>query len=357
MAEPTDLFPLTRRDLLVGAGLSLAVGSTGPAVAAAVAPDPRVVVIVLCGGADGLSLVPPVGDPDIRRLRPALAESGQLPLDGFFALPAALPAIHARYRAGEALVAHAVGTGAPSRSHQIALQRLGTGPHGAGWLVALAPVVAPHRRVVTVGDRPSGLTDGATSRLYLPPEAVTALSLDRLVALSDARRGGRTLSVAAPHRRQASTVDIARALGTLLAAPDGPRLAVLDLPGWDTHAAQERTLARPLADLDTAVAALAETLAPVWTSTVMAVVTEFGRTVALNAAGGTDHGTGTAAMILGGSVRGGRVLADWPGLSAPALHEGRDLRATRNVHAVLASAIDDALAPGLTRSAFPDGLV
>ncbi|MBL6853537.1 MAG: DUF1501 domain-containing protein, partial [Alphaproteobacteria bacterium] len=115
--------------------------------------------------------------------------------------------------------------------------------------------------------------------------------------------------------------------GKLLAAADGPRIAVLDTSGWDTHfnqGAADGQLARRLQAFDTALDALKTALGPAWSKTAVVMATEFGRTVHVNGSGGTDHGTGGAAFLLGGAVAGGKMHAEWTGLSTAALQDGRD---------------------------------
>ena len=129
------------------------------------------------------------------------------------------------------------------------------------------------------------------------------------------------------------------AAARIIVQPDGPRVAVLGLSGWDTHSTQRTArggLANRRGALDDALDALRTGLGPVWSDTVVAVVTEFGRTARLNGTGGTDHGMATAALLLGGPLRGGRVLADCPGLAPHELYENRDLRPTTDLRAVLA---------------------
>ena len=153
---------------------------------------------------------------------------------------------------------------------------------------------------------------------------------------------------------------LAQAAGRFLAAPDGPRIAVLEAGGWDTHANQGAAtgaLARRLAGLDAGLDQLALSLADAWQHSVVIVVTEFGRTVAVNGTGGTDHGTAAAAFLLGGAVAGKRVLADWPGLSEKDRYQGRDLRATTDLRAIFKGVLQDHF--GLPRSVldrdvFPD---
>ena len=143
--------------------------------------------------------------------------------------------------------------------------------------------------------------------------------------------------------------------GKLLAAPSGPRVAALEIGGWDTHADQMRRLEGPLGQLDAGLAALKASLGDTWSKTAVLVITEFGRTAHINGTGGTDHGTGTVAFIAGGNVAGGRVLADWPGLAAPRLFEARDLQPTRDVRSLAMGLLVShlGLPPGAMAAIFP----
>ncbi|MBV9778215.1 MAG: DUF1501 domain-containing protein, partial [Acetobacteraceae bacterium] len=127
---------------------------------------------------------------------------------------------------------------------------------------------------------------------------------------------------------------LARAAGEMLARPDGPRVAALELDGWDTHAAQPARLDAMLRQLDAGLTVLREALGPSWRQTAILCMTEFGRTVRVNGTRGTDHGTGTVALLLGGAVAGGVVRADWPGLGPGRLFEDRDLAPTTDLRAV-----------------------
>src|SRR5262245_59895438 len=137
-------------------------------------------------------------------------------------------------------------------------------------------------------------------------------------------------------RANARYVEVIRAAAGFLRREDGPQIAVFDTTGWDTHANEggaQGQLATRLGALDTGLRVLKEQLAPVWRDTAVLVATEFGRTAATNGTRGTDHGTGAAAFLLGGAVAGGRVVADWPGLGARSLYEGRDLKPTTDLRA------------------------
>jgi uncharacterized protein (DUF1501 family) len=150
------------------------------------------------------------------------------------------------------------------------------------------------------------------------------------------------------------------AAGVFLREPAGPRVAMIEAGGWDTHAQQGLpvgALARNLEDLDRSIAALAETLGPLWSRTAVLVATEFGRTVAMNGSRGTDHGTASCAFLAGGAVKGGRVIGDWPGLGRAALYEGRDLKPALDLRSIQKAVLRDHLrveAAHLELEVFPD---
>ena len=153
--------------------------------------------------------------------------------------------------------------------------------------------------------------------------------------------------------------ELMQSAARFLNSPDGPSIAVVELGGWDTHANQGSTggaLANRFAALDRGLGTLRDELGDQWKTTVVTVVTEFGRTVRVNGTRGTDHGTGAAAIMLGGAVNGGRVIADWPGLGDGDLYAGRDLMPTHDVRSLFKGVLQDHL--GLTgafleKSVFP----
>jgi uncharacterized protein (DUF1501 family) len=151
-----------------------------------------------------------------------------------------------------------------------------------------------------------------------------------------------------------------RTAAGFLRRDDGPTVAVFDTTGWDTHfneGGAQGQLRTRLSVLDESLRTLKETLADVWPRTVVLLATEFGRTAAANGTRGTDHGTASAAFLLGGAVAGGRVLADWPGLSARALYQQRDLKPTLDLRSVMKSVLHDHLqvaSRALDTEVFPD---
>jgi uncharacterized protein (DUF1501 family) len=152
-----------------------------------------------------------------------------------------------------------------------------------------------------------------------------------------------TKELARDLRARQDPASLGRLTASFLTKPNGPRIAMLETLGWDTHSGQKGRLANQLKNLDALVAALQDGIRSAWATTTVLVATEFGRTAAVNGTGGTDHGTGSVAMLMGGSVNGGRVIADWPGLAAANLYDHRDLRPTSALDAVIAGAVAESL--------------
>lgn len=368
---------IVRAALTAGAALpfaSLAFGAT--AAAGTSAADKRFVMVILRGGLDGLSAVPAVGDPAFAAARGPLAQyaSPTLPLDAGFALHPNLVQLHALYGRGELAVVQAVGLPYHERSHfdaQQVLESGGTRPYelSTGWLgralghkhskgLALNTTVPLVLRGPGTVDTwsPSTLPDPSADlvtrleRMYASDAALgTALARARTMHLDPslmAEMNGAGTDGKLP--RGGSFAVLAQRAAEFLAQPSGPQAAVLELGGWDTHANQANPngpLANNLRQLDAGLAALREGLLPggVWQRTVVVVVSEFGREVAVNGTQGTDHGTGGAAFVLGGAVQGGKLFADWPGLAKKDRFEGRDVRITTDIRAVLKGLLSDHL--------------
>ena len=386
---------ISRRDILRVAGAG-AIASSLPGLSFAnIDSDARFVLVILRGAADGLAIAPPFGDGNYRKVRGELAmpapgqNDGVNKLDGLFGLHPGLPTAFDEYRKNQALVVHAVASPYRERSHfdgqdvlengaaDVGILRDGwlnraLGPLGGSLGNELAIAMAQNTPLVLRGD--NSVTSWAPSQL---PDA-TENTLRRLQAMyaNDEFFATRLAQALEAQAIAAGEMDMgnmssrgndaqqirtmAQATARFLNAEDGPRIAVLEAGGWDTHANQGATtgaLANRLAALDTGLATLRDELGHTWSRTIVAVVTEFGRTVAVNGTRGTDHGTASAAILLGGAVNGGRVVADWPGLGKSDLHEGRDLRATTDLRSVfkgiLAAHLD---VPNtlLERAVFPD---
>lgn len=352
---------LDRRSFLVRAAVAGAAIGFAPRLAFARAATPkRFVFIIQRGAADGLSTIGAVGDPAFAAARGDLAQdfAAGTKLDGLFTLHPAMAGTAALYGQGQALFAHAIASPYRDRSHFDGQNVLETGGAGAyqvrdGWLNRLLGLLpADQARAIAVAATvPMALRGTRTVASYAPsnlPQASDDL-LQRVAmmyqgdaqlhALWSEAMDTRTLTgdLAQDGGRNAAATGALAA--RLLAPADGARIAMVETGGWDTHAGQRGRLAAQLKGLDAMIDALRTGLGPVWADTLVLVATEFGRTVAVNGTGGTDHGQGSAAMLLGGGVKGGRVLADWPGLAPANLYDGRDLRPTSGLDALIGGAV------------------
>jgi uncharacterized protein (DUF1501 family) len=390
--ESRTSFAPSRRALLLG-GASFAAWAYLPKFArAADGRDPRLIVVILRGALDGLATVAPVGDPDYAGLHGAIALTPDGPhaammLDSFFALHPAMPEFARMYKGKQAAVIHAVATPYRDRSHfdgQDVLESgfAGPGRVQSGWLNRALEALPKGERVM------SGLAVGPTTPLVLrgaaptvgwAPVALpqadddTAMRLIGLYShrdppLASALTQGLQLEKSAqgddmkpkPGTNNAGAMRLAaRGAAKLMAADDGPRIAALAFDGWDTHANEGGPvgrLAQLLSGLDGALAEFESGLGERWRDTVVVVATEFGRTARINGTEGTDHGTGTIALLVGGAVKGGRVIADWPGLKPASLYEGRDLAPTTDLRSAIKGVLRDHLGLGermLAETVFP----
>lgn len=379
---------LNRRAFLCGAAAFSGLAAAGSRLALADAPtDKRLVVVILRGAMDGLSAVPPVGDPAYAGLRGDLAINQPIALDGLFGLHPALAPIADWYGAGDLLPVHAVSTPYRSRSHfdgQDLLENGTAQPRGAssGWLNRTLAAMAVDARpgAVAIGQvvplvLRGDLTVNTWSPSVLPSAEADLLqrigatyaadplfmrSFDDAMATSALIGADGDGAMGNGGGARAQMREAVRMAATMLAGADGPRIAVLESTGWDTHAnqgAEQGRFANTLGGLAEALALFRQTIGPAWQQTALVVMTEFGRTAVPNGTRGTDHGTGAAALLAGGAIAGGRVLADWPGLASGQLHEGRDLRPTLDLRAVLKGVLRDHLGldgEGLAGDVFPD---
>jgi len=373
----------SRRAMLAGSGALFAWAHL-PRLAHAEGRDPRFLTIVLRGALDGLATVAPAGDPDWIALRGdnALRFDGKVPalkLDGFFALNPAMPNLHRMFQANEAIIVHACATPYRERSHFDGQDLLESGlpqpaPSDSGWLnralhgLASADRVDAGERARALGVGPALplLVRGPAPVLTWSPQNAPAASEDTARRLLELYRHAdlklanvmeeNAKLVAMEHtddmrkapsnQPRAYFTDAAGTAAKFMAQPDGPRIGALALDGWDTHNNEGIAggrLAQLLGSLDGALAAVKANMGPAWRETVVALVTEFGRTARINGTDGTDHGTATVALLAGGALKGGRVIADWPGLKPADLYEDRDLKPTTDLRAVLKGVLKDHL--------------
>jgi uncharacterized protein (DUF1501 family) len=427
---------LTRRSALAAAaGLGVSVSFLGRTAYAAADGDmaKKKLIVIICRGAmDGLSVSPPVGDPEYAKLRgriaiaPVGAPDGALKLDDTFGLHPALKAVHRLALANQARIAPAVATPDRARSHfeaQDVLESGGTVAYGAssGWLNRTLQSLAPARKIeaLSVGTQaplilrgpvqtaswsPGGL-EGRDERLpriladlYANDpvlshalasglqtqgmaHAATALAKAQAaemgppadMAAPEMTKGGADMmksdaqvaaASAKPVANPRANSEAARTMGTTVAkfmtGPNGPQVVAISVDNFDTHANQGAgtgLLATRLSALDALIEGLNSGLGEEWKDTVILVSTEFGRTARVNGTGGTDHGTASTTLVLGGALKRGGIVGDWPTLQPAKLYENRDTAPTMDLRSLYKGVLADHL--GVDRKAldttiFPD---
>ncbi|NQE61787.1 DUF1501 domain-containing protein [Caulobacter sp. RHG1] len=387
--------PLNRRALL---GLGISVSFLGTQAFAASEGDlakKKLVVVICRGGMDGLSVSPPVGDPDYAALRGSIAMRPDqvLKLDDTFGLHPELKTVHALAQQGQARIAPAIASPDRARSHFEAQDVLETGAAGVygaetGWLNRTLEALAPVRKVegLSVGTTAPLILRGKvqaaswspgkgvdeTARLptllqdlyktdpLLGPAFARGLETETMAQLAMTGMAAPTAPMAAPQPNRAGS-EAARKLGSTLGGfmiqAGGPQIAAVSLDGFDTHAGQAGQIATRLSYMDAVLAGLHTGLGAEWKNTVVVVVTEFGRTARVNGTGGTDHGTGSTGLILGGALKRGGIVGDWPTLKQTALFENRDTAPTLDMRGLFKGVLADHMGVDRTileKQVFPD---
>ncbi len=394
----------SRRQALFGAlGLGASVTFMGRP-ARAEAGGKKLIVLVCRGALDGLSLTPPVGDPDYAGLRGAIAYTPEqaLKLDGTFGLHPALTRTHALAQKGQLRIAPAVATPDRARSHFEAQDVLETGAiarYGAssGWLNRTLQTLSPDRKVeaLSVGAVAPLILRGqvqaaswspgrnADSNARLPTilqdlyktdpllgpvfarglqtEAMAQIAMTGLSAPTQPMEGMAQPNAAGMQAAQRQGLSAAEKLGTTVAnfmtQPGGPQIVAISLDGFDTHAGQMGQLQSRLTYMDALIGGLTTGLGPAWSDTVIVAATEFGRTARVNGTGGTDHGTASSALILGGGLKKGGIIGDWPTLKQTALYENRDTAPTLDMRSLFKGVLRDHMGVdqrALDAKVFPD---
>jgi uncharacterized protein (DUF1501 family) len=356
---------LRRRTALLGLGAAMTLGRTSVAFAAGVTQK-RLVVLNTMGGLDGLSLVAPYGDPNLVKLRGQIMAplpgqtGGMFDLGGFYGLHPSMPNLYAMFQQGQAAMVHALGNEDSDRSHfqgQGYLQGGVPENSSSGWLnrlASLVPGAQGMQSAINLSNSSPLLVQGSMVLAGWAPDPFPQMSSSFVQALSSLLQPDPLLGPAYSTGFQDRSVfnstfaskpipsglsqlqTIAFAAGDLLANPNGPRIATIATPSFDTHDDQVTRLQSGLADLDGAFLQLKTALGSAWADTVVVTMTEFGRTAAANgdSTSGTDHGTAFAVLLAGGAVNGGKVYGQWPGLSSSQLYQGRDLAPTADFRSV-----------------------
>lgn len=368
---------MTNRRHFLTAGLSgltlSMVGGTASFAQTGVSPG-KFVFVILRGAMDGLSAIVPYGDPAYRGLRGPIAldgpgtANGVLPLTQGFGLHPSLRGLHQLWQDQQMSFMHAAASAYRDRSHfdgQDVLESGANRVYGAptGWLnraISLLPN-GPSKEGIGIGRTvPLVLKGSAKAGSWAPAiaEQSDVDTLNRLMDLyagdsilgpalamaieTDKTAAGTTMMASGNQsgRGNALYTPLAQAAARILTAPNGPAACAISFDGWDTHANQgaaQGQLANRFAQLDAAIMALKTGLGPTWAQTTIVIATEFGRTARVNGTNGTDHGTGGAAFILGGAVKGQKMIGDWPGLST--LYQDRDVIPANDVRTLFTTGI------------------
>jgi uncharacterized protein (DUF1501 family) len=331
-------------------GLSFAAGGQG---------DKKLLVVFLRGAMDGLHLIAPYADPAYSRLRGALAETATTDahkLDANFSLHRAMNFSAELFSKKQLLPIVAVAPPYRQRSHfdaQDCLENGSNGPDGApdGWLNRCLSVMPNQDGVALATVMPLILRGPANATTWSPPlpSGIDVQLIDRLAPLyaaDPALAESYRLAIEKPEENSANPsmggrgqgnrlMQTMRQAAIFMTAADGPSISFVEDSGWDTHINQAASLQRKFTELDNALKSFQQTANAIWKNTVVIIMTEFGRTAAVNGNGGTDHGTGGVMLLAGGSVQGGKVAGQFAGLGNADLNEGRDIRTTTDSRAVL----------------------
>jgi uncharacterized protein (DUF1501 family) len=350
--------------------------------------DHRLVVIILRGAMDGLDVLRPVGERAFTGYRPTLAATESLDLDGFFGLHLGLSGLHPLWQSGELAFVQATSTPyRDKRSHFDGqdLLEAGTSPDlpsahlRDGWLNRMLQSVPglQSETAFAVGRQEMRIMRGPAPVMDWSPDTAVNLSPQAQLLLEQVYHDDPLFMAAAAEAMMLSDLDLGDEMGGLAmngeemgsmmmaetpAVPvlrgarlgeadrvadyaaerlrGATRIAAFSLTGWDTHKGQGKGFGRALARLERSILRLKSGLGPeIWGKTTVLAMTEFGRTVAENGTGGTDHGTAGAMVVAGGAIRGGKVYGQWPGLEEADLFERRDLMPTSDVRAWAAHAM------------------
>ncbi|OYX00621.1 MAG: hypothetical protein B7Z12_15750 [Caulobacter vibrioides] len=389
---------MNRRSLLgLGASLGFTVNLFGTQAFAASEGDlarKKLVVVICRGGMDGLSVSPPVGDQNYAALRGSIAmrRDQVLMLDDTFGLHPELKSVFALAEKGQARIAPAIASPDRARSHFEAQDVLETGSakvYGAetGWLNRTLEALTPVRKIegLSVGTTaplilrgkvqaaswspgkgvdetarlPMMLQDLYRSDPLLGPAFARGLETEAMAETAMASQASGSAMGGGVQNR--GGVETARKLGSTLGGfmiqAGGPQIAAVLLDGFDTHANQPGPIATRLSAMDAMLDGLHTGLGAEWKDTVVVVVTEFGRTARVNGTGGTDHGTASTGLILGGALKRGGIVGDWPGLADKALFENRDTAPTMDVRGLFKGVLADHMGVDralIDKTVFPD---
>jgi len=320
--------------------------------------DKRLLVVLLRGGLDGLATIPPLGDKNLSKIRKDVLVQGANDLDGFFGIHPNLKFLESEYQLGNAAFVHATSFPYTGRSHFDGQNIMETGSEQAyavtsGW-VGRAMNAAGFSSLAVSLPIPIILRGNEVNSNYFPTNFAKASKthyedVERMWQ-SDSQLNGILSDVSSREMLlpgRGDTIELVSFAAKEMHKPNGPRVGLLEIDGFDTHALQgneQGDHAELLEDLDNILKNFKRDMGPLYDDTAIVTVTEFGRTAFENGTQGTDHGWGSSMILAGGLVNGKQVVSDWPGLSKRNLFEDRDLKMTidaRDIYAEVVKTVFD----------------
>ena len=315
--------------------------------------EKRLLVVLLRGGLDGLAAVPPLADKNLSKIRKDVLVQGANDLDGFFGIHPNLKFLENEYHSGNAAFVHATSFPYTGRSHFDGQNIMETGSEQAyavtsGW-VGRAMNAAGFSTIAVSLPIPIILRGNEVNSNYFPTNFSKATKKEyaeiEKMWKSDSQLNGMLKDISSrdtmKHGR-GDTIDLVGFAASQMHKTNGPRVGLLEIDGFDTHALQgneQGEHAELLEDLDNILRVFKERMGPLYDDTAIVTVTEFGRTAFENGTQGTDHGWASSMILAGGLVKGKQVVSDWPGLSKRNLFEDRDLTMTIDARDIYAEVI------------------
>lgn len=348
-------YKLTRRDFLKFSGASLFLAGVPIAGYTKDKPPGNISVILLEGGMDGLTAVPPYGDPNLMKMREKISPTNFKKVNSFFGLHSSLRNFASLMSSNNASVIHATSFPYVKRSHfegQNLMQGAGHSPFSekTGWLGRALDLANVPGNALSL-DMPLILRGNDDNDNFYPANIKNSSVNTSLINLiSKAHDNDESeifsklsLKSLSSSRTPRDPVSLAEYAGKEMSKENGPTASVIRIGQFDTHANQVGAHDRRLNIVDDVLAGYKRGLGDAWDKSIILTLTEFGRTVSVNGTRGTEHGYGTAGLLAGGTISKGRVIAQWPGLSKKDQFEGRDLMATLDYRSVCAACIERSL--------------
>ena len=354
-------FNLTRREFLKVSGASLFLAGLPLPGFTKDKPPGTISVIMLEGGMDGLTAVPPFGDPNLLKMRKDLTSTNFLKLNSFFGLHPSFQYFAGLMAQNNASVVHATNFPYVLRSHfegQNLMQGGGLSPFSetTGWLGRALDLAKTPGRSLSL-DMPLLLRgSNKNDNFYHASIKSSGDLMTRLINTISMSHNQNEAEIFAKVSKKSTQkgvniprdpASLAKFAGKAMSQEGGPLASVIKVDQFDTHARQgaeeDGHHGVQLTVVDDIIAGLKEGLGDAWNTSIVLTLTEFGRTVEVNGSNGTEHGYGSAGLLAGGAITKSRVISQWPGLSKFEQFDKRDLMATIDYRSVCAACIEKAL--------------